>query len=184
MTIIQYRSYEEMPAYNHRYRPADWPDDEEYHEVFQLASGGWFAVMEDPRGGNQRTSAKDTQKEAEAEIYKHVQSTRRFWDQKIEWMNNGDKTIPDRFDRDKKPRQVIRCGGHHYVIGPEPSKEELRRNRDLYGHGGSGFKFRLLATGEEIESHNVWSQGKIDPEYLSVLTDNAEDITPPWPQFK
>jgi hypothetical protein len=178
MAEIVVKKYDTMPGNpdgsRFRFRPDDWPDDVEYHEVFEL-NGKWFAVMEDPRGGSQRTSAKDTQGEAFDAIYEHVQFTRRFWDQKIEWMNNGDMTIPDpKSGRKEKPQRVARIGGMHYVIGEEPSKEDLRRNSQYggLGHGGHEFKIRFK-DGTEVTTRNLWSQGRIDPEYTSILTDNA-----------
>lgn len=41
------------------------------------------------------------------------------------------------------------------------------------GFGGALFRFRLLATGEVIESNNVWYQGRIPDEYRDVMPDNA-----------
>ncbi len=178
MPQIVYKQYDKMPGstpddLNPRFRPDDWPDDVEYHEVFEL-NGQWFAVMEDPLGGRQRTSGKATREEAEAAIYEHVQFTRAFWDQKVEWMNNGDMTIPRKGDGDKVPRRVARIDGHHYIVGHEPSKDELRRNsmHGGLGHGGREFKIRFH-NGDEITTRNLWAQGRIDPEYLSILTDNA-----------
>jgi hypothetical protein len=181
MAAIAVKSYDEMPgstvgSLSHRYRPDDWPDNEEYHEVFTLPSGKWFAVMEDPRGGATRTSAKDTQGEAFDAIYEHVQFTRRFWDQKVDWMNNGDWTIPDpKGDRrHRKPERVARIGGQHYVVGAEPTAQEMERNRQYggLGHGGHEFKIRFN-DGTVCITHNLWAQGPIHPEYLPILTDNA-----------
>lgn len=181
MPKIEYKQYDKMPGLDdpglcHRYRPDDWPDDEEYHEVFEIPGKGWFAVMETGNGGCTRTSSKATKEEAEAAIYEHIAFIRAFWDQKVAWMNNGDKTTPDRHD--KVERQVIRLNGMHYVVGQEPSEAERRGNRGGLGHGGREWHLKLKATGEVIVTHNLWCQGTIDPEYIDLLTDNAEDVTP------
>jgi len=176
VTTIQYKTYPSMPEYRHKFRPDDWPADEPYHEVFHLEdTGQWFAAMYDKNGGGQRTSAKDSKEEAEAAIYEHVAFIRKFWDQKVEWMSNGDWTIPD---KKNEPRQkVARIGGHHYVIGPQPTQSMIESNRRSggLGHGGRKFTIRFL-DGEVVETINLWAQGEIDPEYKSVLTDNAEFI--------
>jgi hypothetical protein len=173
MPPIEVKFYDEMPEFRHRYRPDDWPADEEYHEVFALPNGNWFAVIEDPQGGNQRSSGKATQDEAEAEIFKHVRFIREFWDQKVEWANNGDKTTPH--GRDKGGHQVVRIGGHHYVISPDPTDHRPGQGD---GHGGREFHIRLFGQDKVIVTHNMWAQGKIPEEYRAILPDNAEDVTP------
>ena len=176
---IQFREYDTMPPFRHQYRPADWPSDEDYFEVFHtLDTDQWFAADVSAEGGSSRSAAKATQAEAVAEIEAKVLFHRRFWDKKVEWANNGDMTIPEA--KGDKSSRVIRVNHQHYVIGAEPTADELRRNRQFggLGHGGSEFQFRLLATGEVIVSRNVWSQGKIPKEYWEALPDNAEDVTP------
>lgn len=179
MAEIQYRTYPTMPEFRHQFRPADWPADVDYHEVFQLEdSGKWFAVMVSAEGGSQRTSSKDSKQEAEAAIYEHVAFIRSFWDQKIEWMNNNDKTTPDPRRKSKGGEQVVRVDGQHYVVGHTPSAQELESNRQYggLGHGGREFKIRLH-DGREIITRNLWAQGKIPAEYREVLPDNAVFIS-------
>lgn len=177
MPPIQYKSYPSMPPFGYKFRPADWPADEEYNEVFQLEdTGNWFAAMYDKNGGGQRTSAKDSKEEAEAAVYEHITFIRSFWDQKVEWMNNGDMTIPEK-GRREKPSRVVRMDGYHYVIGEEPPGGKGGAG---WGHGGREFHIKLKATGEVVVTHNLWSQGEIPAEYRDVLADNAEDVTPPY----
>lgn len=176
MSEIQYKTYPSMPEFRHQFRPADWPEDEDYHEVFQLEdTGKWFAVMVSGTGGSQRTSSKDTKEEAELAIYESVTFHRKFWDQKLEWRNNGDMTIPQK--KGEKPQLCIRIDGQHYVVGHEPTEQELRENRQFggLGHGGHEFKIRYHNGVEycDIVTRNLWAQGKIPKEYREVLPDNA-----------
>lgn len=55
-------------------------------------------------------------------------------------------------------------------IGQEPTSGTPR---DVLGHAGRLFHFTMLATGEIVESQNVWYQGRIPVEYRSLLPDNA-----------
>ncbi|KPM55780.1 hypothetical protein ACG83_10935 [Frankia sp. R43] len=86
----------------------------------------------------------------------------QFWDEKIAWHANGDRT--------DKGQQVIRSGGEHYVVGPEGDP--------LPGFGGHPFAFRLDEGGELFHTANLWHQGAIPDEYADQLPDNAERVQP------
>lgn len=171
------KEYDTHPPYfGHRYRPADWPADKDYMEIFYVRDRGkWFGAIES-KGGGQGSTSFDSKKDAEDFIWKHVQFTRRFWDQKVEWANNNDHTLPD-LKKGERSRQVVRIDGQHYVVGHEPTQQELKDNRQFggLGHGGHEFKIRLN-DGTEITTRNLWAQGKIPEEYRPLLPDNAEFI--------
>ena len=85
-----------------------------------------------------------------------------YWEEKVDWKNAGDIT--------KKGNICARVNGHHYVIGHE--KMPLSKK----GCGGAKFVFFFTSgpyAGRAFQSTNVWKQGKIDPDYLPMLPDNA-----------
>lgn len=134
----------------------------------------WFYNRE-TYGGGCGSRGYDSRAEAElalvANIWMHIELLER----KVSWMRNGDKVPASGRGFQRQPeQQVIRCEGRHYTIGKEPSDTEYRRDRDMLGFGGHRWRFRLLASGEVIESRNVWSQGSIPTEYRDLLVDNAE----------
>jgi len=87
-----------------------------------------------------------------------------FWSEKVQWMNNGDKT--------EDGRKVFRVNGVHYVAGPEGATK-------IRGCSGAHWKFEYLSDAHEdkiVESTNVWHQGDIPKELTSILVDNAKVI--------
>jgi len=60
----------------------------------------------------------------------------------------------------------------HYRISPDRPESQ----RDLAGHGGSLFRIRMLASGEVIETRNLWYQGVIPPSWRDRLPDDAEFV--------
>jgi hypothetical protein len=178
--------------YGHRAGPA-WGDDEPavgYCEIYQRvplvwdetlgdavpdpayadSPGLWFALHESG-GGSSRSIGHATQEGAIIDLLDTVTHFLTFWQDKVLWKENGDRTLPSR--NDPYPRQVIRCNGHHYTIGKEPASGHYR-TRDMLGHAGAEFRFRLLDTQELIVSHNVWYQGRIPYDFRGLLPDNAE----------
>lgn len=181
--------------YGHRVGP-DYGDDEPavgYCEIYQRGPliwndnaqdtvpdpayadtpGLWFAIHESS-GGSSRSIGHLTQEGAIADLLNTVTHFLTFWQNKVQWRENGDRTLTSRNDTYQRP--VIRCNGHHYTIGKEPAPGT--RSRDCLGHAGAKFCFRLLATGEEIVSHNVWYQGRIPCDFRELLPDNAETFRP------
>lgn len=135
--------------------------------------GKWFAWREYD-GGSSRRVGGDTREEAVADIERQVGRTAAFWMEKVRWRLNGDLADPPSYRRWEKPRPAIRCGGTHYVIGHEPSDAELRGGGGGYGFGGQQMAFRMLATGQRVQTRNCWYQGRIPAEFASLLPDNAE----------
>lgn len=133
------------------------------------SSGLWFAYHESD-GGSSRSLGYERREWAIESLLTTVSNYAQFWATKVAWKENGDRTTGDRLGGTSR---VIRCNGTHYTIGAEPASINYR-NRDGLGHAGHEFRFRLLATGEEITSHNVWYQGKIPAEFTELLPDNAE----------
>lgn len=136
----------------------------------------WFFGRETAGGGTGSTGYA-SRVEAELGLVSNIWTHIEFIESKVTWMRNGDKVPPRGRGFHRVPEaQVIRCGARHYTIGPEPSDAEWRNSRSMLGFGGAKFRFRLLATGEIIESRNVWSQGEIPVEYRGLLIDNAEAV--------
>lgn len=50
------------------------------------------------------------------------------------------------------------------------------------GCGGRTFRIRMLDTGEEFETSNLWCQGNIPPHFRDRLPDNAEFVKPEIPE--
>ena len=48
--------------------------------------------------------------------------------------------------------------GKRYLIGEEPTAEQLAKHRSWYGFGGDAFEV-TLANGKTIITHNLWHQG-------------------------
>lgn len=139
--------------------------------------GKWF-FTHTSRGGGGRSIGYLTRDEALAEAQRNAGFTIQFWADKIAWRLDGDQALGrDRFERTVKQR-VIRSGGHHYVLGAEPTDAEHAANNryGCYGFGGRQLAFRLLDTGEIVQSRNVWSQGDIPAEFAELLPDNAERV--------
>lgn len=136
----------------------------------------WFFSRE-TTGGGTGSHSYPSRAEAELGLVARIWMDIEMLERKVEWMRNGDKMPASGRGFHRVPEtQVIRCNGIHYTIGKEPSAAELRYDRSLFGFGGHRFRFRLLATGEIIESHNVWCQGDIPTEYRGLLADNAEQV--------
>lgn len=87
--------------------------------------------------------------------------TCRFWQEKVEW-NSGS-------DRQRKPENLARIAGRHYVIHPDTGKMSWR------GFGGQKFKIKFH-DGRIVETTNLWHQGEIPKNFRDELPDNAEFI--------
>lgn len=135
--------------------------------------GKWFAWRASD-GGGCRSAGVDTRTEAAADIERQVGQTAAFWMEKVRWRINGDLADPPSYRRWEKPRPAIRCGGTHYVIGREPSDADLRGGGGGWGFGGQQMAFRMLATGERVQTRNCWYQGRIPVEFVPLLPNNAE----------
>ena len=94
-----------------------------------------------------------------------IRGTREFWEEKIRWSIDG-------YPRDAST-MVLRINGQHYVAKPGIKKTN-RLNRDCLGFAGRVFRWEMLnAPGYIYECNDVWSQGKIPPEFADRLPDNA-----------
>lgn len=72
-------------------------------------------------------------------------------------------------ERDKADTASIVVEGRHYHVG-----DENPTPRDWRGFGGSRFRVRRLATGEEFETTNLWHQGEVPEHFRSRFPDTAE----------
>lgn len=88
-----------------------------------------------------------------------------FWQQKVEWKNNGDRGPRDR-------RNVLRKDGRHYTVRAEGIQPE----HHFLGHAGRVFRWRWLdePEGTVQESNDVMCQGDIPENFRDLLPDNAE----------
>lgn len=71
---------------------------------------------------------------------------------------------------DRKGAVVI--DHNHYRISPDLHPSQ----REMAGHGGRLLRIRMLATGEVIETRNLWHQGTVPPSWRDRLPDDAEFI--------
>jgi hypothetical protein len=126
--------------------------------------GLWHAVHRTP-GGGCGTSVR-TKAGARAALHREVDASIAFWMEKVVWHLRGDLWRGPHRHLDQP---VIRCGGHHYTLGPKPQPGD----RGPFGHGGRQFAFRYIHSGVRVQSNNVWSQGRIPREFRELLPDNA-----------
>jgi hypothetical protein len=81
------------------------------------------------------------------------------------------------------PGGVI-IGGWHHRIGAEPDPEVHASNPSYYGNYGRRYVIRILTTGEQVITHNLWDQGPIPAGF--TRPDNAafvwNDNLPEWGQ--
>lgn len=132
------------------YNPKGVMSDEDLYTFYYIGSEGLVRMKA------RCMSLEDAREQWESMLKAH----HSFWAEKVRWKENGDKN--------ESGYQAIRSGGTHMVIGREDPDNPFR------GFGGRQCKFRLLETGEVIESTNVWYQGRIPSDYKLLLPDNAE----------
>lgn len=82
------------------------------------------------------------------------------------WLNNRDAFWEKELaDRDG----AVVIGHEHYRIHPDLRAGE----RGIAGYGGRLFRIRMLATGDVIETRNLWHQGTITPPWRDRLPATA-----------
>lgn len=113
-------------------------------------------------GGGSGSTVMHTREQAIKELWAMAYRRWLSWEHRVREMQTGDLT--------KNGYPIIRCEGHHYTLG------DYGRNIRGAGYGGHQFRFRMKDTGQIVLSRNVWSQGEIPLEYLSILIDNAEMV--------
>lgn len=150
----------------------------------------WYVLRNDKGGGFMAQYA--TREEAEEALLEDEARTRNFWEEKVDWMNNGDKTTPSYWTmhgslkpklRDRGGAPVLRCDGRHYVPRKiyedrESFERRPRDGREHKGFAGSVFVWRYLdesgkPTGPEYYSDDVFTQGEIPESFLPRLPDNV-----------
>ena len=115
-------------------------------------NGNWEMHGYDGRGQCYVRRTFKTELEAEEALQKHIKFTEGFWNEKVRWKENGDRTAAGQI--------CFRIDGQHYVGVPgKPAG---------YGH----HEFAILKDGEEIKCE-LWTQGVIPEEYRDRLPDNA-----------
>lgn len=132
----------------------------------------WAAVFRHGEVGSM-TAVKHTREEAEAELQAFTESNERFWQEKVGWMEAGDRCPTTRNGRACDPgfRNVLRIGGRHYVVR---SVGEVPK-RDGLGMGGARTLWRFLddEAGVVHETMDLWYQGQVPEHLVGVLVDNA-----------
>lgn len=150
----------------------------------------WFALRNGKEGGYMGQFA--TREEAEETLLEAEAHTRNFWEEKVEWRENGDKTTPSYWTmhgslkpklRDRGGAPVLRCDGRHYVPRKiyedrESFERRSRNGNEHKGFAGSVFAWRYLdengdPTGPEYYSDNVFTQGEIPEEFRERLPSNV-----------
>jgi hypothetical protein len=133
------------------------------------SEGRWWGAQMTREGISTSSHAFDGRQGAVDAILRQVRVATAYWMTKVRWRELG--VAPGRHrDRDAP---VIRCEHEHYTLGPEPGQHGVQHWMGALGHGGRQFAFRYIATGERIQSRNVWSQGRIPLEFRDLLPDNA-----------
>lgn len=139
------------------------------------ATGTRFAAYAVSDGGS-RTSWHDTEEGAYAAIEEDRQFFERFWEDKVTWKEQGDRSTDRPWGAQAakiRPfRDVLRVNGAHHTVGHMGVRGGPR---DGLGFGGAVFRWRWLddPEGTVHESNNVWFQGNIPPEFRDRLPDNA-----------
>ncbi|AVO25076.1 hypothetical protein KHQ84_gp146 [Rhodococcus phage Finch] len=117
-------------------------------------------------GGGGSTSLHNTREEAELSIQHDQEGQARFWNEKVTWASQGDRTTPNRAFRD-----CLRIDGCHYI----PRQLGASPDGPFKGFGGRTFRWVYLddPTGTVYESNDVMYQGDIPSGMADVLPDNA-----------
>ena len=150
----------------------------------------WYVLRNTKGGGFMAQYA--TREEAEESLLEDEAHTRNFWEEKVDWRENGDKTTPSYWTmhgslrpklRDRGGAPVLRCNGQHYVPRKiyedrESFERRPRDGREHKGFAGSVFVWRYLdesgnPTGPEYYSDDVFTQGEIPESFLPRLPDNV-----------
>jgi hypothetical protein len=66
---------------------------------------------------------------------------------------------------------VVALGGISYTVVPDLA---AGTPPECAGYGGQRFVLRLTATGEQVETRNLWFYGAIPSEFAGRIPDNAE----------
>lgn len=82
-----------------------------------------------------------------------TEQDRKFWENQL---------------TDRSDAYVI--NGNHYRVGEENVKQNMK------GMGGSKFKIKVKATGEVIETTNLWHQGIVPAEMAGILPNDADFV--------
>ena len=141
-----------------------WEDAPHFAGILTRADdsphGRYFAYHRTPGGSSGSTHS--TIAEAEAALQEKIDFHNKFWQEKVEWHNNGDRTPQGSW--------CLRINGNHYVC--KPGEKGM-------GFGGRTFRWQMLA---EMDSggnapvyvtNNMWYQGAVPPDWRDHLPDNA-----------
>lgn len=71
--------------------------------------------------------------------------------------------------KDNDPNALVIDGRHYHILTDDP-----RIPKEMRGFGGRMFRIKLLPSGREITTSNLWSQGQIPDLFRPDLPDNAE----------
>lgn len=140
--------------------------------VRETVEDKWMVRYEFPGSGGSSKTVVDTREEGEQYIRDHEESTRKFWQEKVEWEKNGNRVT------ESPAQKTFRIGGRHYagkpgIVGEGPTNFY---NRSHLGFGGHLFRWRYLGEETVYESNNVYTQGAIPEEWRELLPDNAEFV--------
>jgi hypothetical protein len=130
-----------------------------YCAVFEL-DGRWTAYRATSGGWMEATQS--TRELAAQLLMDDVSKAREVWDG---WVEDG--------ERDVNGNQVIRYGHVLYTVQPTPTRDYPRGWK---GFGGRHWKFRLLSSGQIVDTENLWFHGVIPTDYRDRLVDNAEQL--------
>lgn len=149
-------------------------------------------------GGGSRTGYTTSEEQGQRFIDHERERQDAFWQEKIEWMNAGDRA-PDsgvlsaaqesvilgnlpKQDFDYAPhivgpKNVLRHGGRHYTVRTRGTM----KIGNFLGHGGRLFRWYFLDDPERViqESNDVFTQGDIPARFRDALPDNVGFVPGP-----
>lgn len=108
-------------------------------------------------GGGSTSRFFATEEECKNFIAEKVADSTKFWQERVAEARN-------RLD-------VLIIKGCYYTVG-ETSRPTQKRYS--LGFGGTVWTVRRFSDGKVFETNNLWFGGKIPPEFLSHMPDNAE----------
>lgn len=149
-----------------------------------VKNGARFIYVHNTSGGGS-SQVFTTREEAEEEYLSAMARSRNFWEDKVAWKENGDRTLPTYITHKQTGKGVkvtegggmcVRAGHRHYV----PSYLGFRPNNynDCKGFGGAKWYWRFLdengqPTGEVFKTDSLFTQGDIPEDFRDRLPDNA-----------
>lgn len=128
--------------------------------------GIWLSVFVG-YGGGSKQAPHATRAAAEAELRADMDAERQSWEGKVERARRDPRRDP----------AVVVIDAHYYRIGPEGGSRINPNGRPRFGYAGREFRIRKHDD-TEIVTNNLWSGGRVPPEFRNSLPDTARFVGP------